>query len=153
MTKVLWNYQTASAQVRGFKHLWLKSVVGFRPEVHCARCLVGSYDRSFGLKMPPNTDTGAEYDEGALLYFCGVSQPTRWERNFHFAGRVLYTAPPALHQLWNGDSLSVQGIEGIRLDHTIAAKAYPLRAPEFLQCRNFQFGAQMFAASCSLMSD
>lgn len=146
MVKVLWHWQTPNSYLHGFKYLWLKTVEGFVPSVHCARCFKGSYSKTFGLKMPVNANTWADYEEGTLLYFCGVSAPYRWANNFHLAGRVRKDAPAKVVTLWNGDTITVLGLDVIEIDASIAEKAFPDLGKEYLTCRNFQFGAQMFPA-------
>ena len=141
---VAWTLSTRHSKVTGWKYLWLKTVQGFNPAVHCARCLVGKYDNRFGLPMAVNQSHEAPYAAGTILYFCGVSQPYRWANNFHWAGRVTPGAPPVSIPLWNGDTLSFAGLENLPFTADAARAAYPDRSASYLTCRNFQFGAHHY---------
>ena len=141
---ISWCYNSTDGRLTGWRHLWMKHVVGFRPEVHCARCLVGPYDWAFGRAMPVNTEVQPrKVVSGAVLYFCGVSLPTRWANNFHLAARPCPGAVLTV-ELWNGDSITFHGLERVPFDDAAARRLYPDRPSEFLTCRNFQFGAQAF---------
>lgn len=141
------SYALRSVQdlVLGWRYLWMKRVTAFKPDVHCARCLVGSYDQQFGLKMPVNqTIPVAGADAGAILYFCGVSTPYRWERNAHLAVVVTCVAGDmARLELYTGDILEVAGAVALPFTDETARRDYPSRSAAFLTCRNFQFGAEM----------
>lgn len=82
------------------------------------------------------------YVAGDLLYFCGVAKPRRWVRNLHLP--VLVTGDPqdiASALTWDGGELTVSGAQAVEFDDSVALARYPDRGPEFLTCRNFQFGA------------
>ena len=135
---VSWQWQTDNPKIQGFRYLWLKTVEGFNPKVHCARCLKGTYSKKFSPRMIPNAPIPEEYPEGMLLYFCGVSSPYRWNNNLHLAGRV---TPGAIAEVetYNGDKLIVTGLEAITIKPEPAAELYPSLGKEFLTCRNFPF--------------
>jgi len=128
--------------LQGWRYFWCKNVKGFKADVHCARCLVGSYEKRVGTRAPVNVAvplTG--HHTGDLLYFCGVAMPYRWANNFHLAVRVqpgsVTTAPMS-----NGDTFIVHGAARVAFDAAAAERSFAGRGKDFLTCRNFQFGAQ-----------
>lgn len=129
--------------VTGFRYLWLKNVVGFDPNQHCAKFLVGPYSDSFGLRMPVNTDISIDCRTGDFLYFCGVASPYKWQNNAHLAGVVKKSATASL-VLHTGDILEVKGMRSLAITDTDARSIYPNKSAAFLTCRNFQFGASYF---------
>lgn len=143
---VTYRIESNAPTLRGWRYLWLKKVDGFNPAVHCARCLVGSYDNRFGLKAPVNQDvelTG--YKAGDLLYFCGVASPYVWANNAHLAGRIADGASSSI-PLYTGDKLVVHGLEAVAIQAEPAKNRFPGLGAAYLTCRNFQFGVQMFPA-------
>ncbi len=134
---------TENDSLKGFRYFWMKKVVGFNNQVHCARCLKGGYEKQVSNHLPGNVEIElSRYNEGDLIYICGVSSLYRWEKNFHLAGRV--GNGNVRVTLYTGDVLEVQGIEEISISDEAAKRLYPDRTDEFLTCRNFQFGVQMF---------
>lgn len=127
-----------------WRFLWCKSAEAFDPRQHCAKCLKGRYETRFGLDMPADDMVDLDHGPGALLYFCGVSKPYRWDRNLHLAVRV--TGDPqdiASATAWNGDKVTIAGAEEVPFNDEAARAGYPALGAAFLTCRNFQFGAQM----------
>lgn len=149
--EVSFMLHTPNETVTGFRHFWAKHVRGFDPSKHCARCLVGSYERRFGLRSVVNDLVPLSgYAAGDLLYFCGVANPLRWERNMHLAVRV--TGDPddtARVALYTGDELTVSGALAVPFTDERARSRYPDLGPDFLTCRNFQFGAAIVAEEVS----
>lgn len=139
---VSWSWITDKPKINGFRYLWLKEVKAFNPEFHCAMSLVGSYNKSFSPKMPANTEIEADYPEGALLYFCGVTTPYKWNDNFHLAGSVKSGESLSI-TTHLGDELIVKGLELIYFDDKAARRNHPNLSAKFLTCRNFQFGSQV----------
>jgi hypothetical protein len=133
--------------VHGFRYLWAKNVRGFSSGRHCAGCLIGEYDKAFGLAAPVNrTVAMTGHPIGAIVYFCGVAVPYRWEKNAHLAVRVTGDRENTVTlELHTGDKLIVIGAERLAFDGAIAKAAYPDRGKAFLTCRNFQFGAALRA--------
>ncbi len=125
----------------GFKFWWLKSVSDYRLDVHCARCLVGPYDRKINKIMP----LGQEVElRGDLVYLCGVSDTRKWVHNFHAAAK-----------LQEGASFTVPTYNGltVRFHNAIQIPIEPLPdgwnglPKAFTTCRNYQFAVQMTEAS------
>lgn len=129
----------------GWRFLWAKRVRGFDPAVHCARCLVGPYVQPFGRRMAANQPLVISAQPGAVLYFCGVSLPYRWESNLHLA---VEARPGASCEVtaYNGDMLRIEGAAALPFDDSAARARFPGFGPAFLTCRNFQFAAQHFPA-------
>lgn len=132
------------ANLTGFRYFWMKSVTGFDPSVHCARCLRGNYEKVIGSKMPTNQrlDLGG-YTEGAVLYLCGVSAPYRWASNAHLAVKVKKGAVATV-TLYTGDVVQMFDCIALPFDDKVARERFPERSIAFLSCRNFQFAAQYF---------
>jgi hypothetical protein len=125
----------------GFRHFWAKHVRGFDGGKHCARCLVGSYEKLISASMPLGVWADINL-AGDVLYICGVSNPYRWEKNFHLA--VKNGGNRVTETLYNGVAVTVDGAEKVVFDDAAARELYPRRGAEFLTCRNFQFGAHYY---------
>lgn len=131
-------------RLSGFMYWWLKSISNYDLSVHCARCLVGKYDRRVTKDMRTGHRTKLI---GDLVYLCGVTR--RWPMNFHAAA-----------QLAPGETFSVETYNGfaVRFDNARRIDIEPLPdgwnglPKAFTTCRNFQFAVQMkrdMAASTS----
>ena len=129
-----------------FRYLWMKSVTGFSPGQHCARCLVGSYVSQVGLQMPLNKAVEIPAQDGALFYLCGVSAPYKWVNNLHLALRAKVGATASV-EIFSGGFFTASGFEAVAFDGAAAAARFADRSAAFLTCRNFQFGAHMFPPS------
>lgn len=135
--------KSESASFLGFKYFWMKNVRGFDPSVHCARCLVGPYERSISVRMPVNAVISIAAADGDMLYLCGVSNPCRWERNLHLAVRVK-RGSVAMVTAHTGDVISIADCESINFNDAPAMRLFPDLNKAFLTCRNFQFGAHLY---------
>jgi hypothetical protein len=135
--------------LRGWRYLWAKTVTAFDPAVHCARCLIGDYEKTFSIRTPVNTVLELRrHATGTVIYFCGVSAPYRWGNNMHLAvrstGDLVDTAQT---EFYNGDRLIVRGARQLSFDDQVARLRYPTLGAEYLTCRNFQFGAAFLSDS------
>lgn len=137
------TYQSARPIASGWRYLWGKTVRGFNPAVHCARCLVGDYLAEVSPSMPANAPIELAFPEGTIVYICGVSTPYRWANNLHLAVRVR-AGRQTYAQTYNGDALEIEGAEPVPFDDRRARALYPGRSAAFLTCRNFQFGAHVY---------
>ena len=139
---------SARASFEGWRYFWGKRVNAFDPNVHCARCLVGSYVKPIGVRMPVNEEIGLPgFVENDILYVCGVSAPYRWANNLHLAVRVTGDRNDrATMQAYNGDLLVITGAIAIPFDDAAAKADHPHRGKDYLTCRNFQFGASLARA-------
>jgi hypothetical protein len=131
------------AQIHGFRYLWLKTVVGFDPTVHCAKCLRGHYHKQINPAAPVNQSIDLKAGDGDLLYLCGVSAPYNWDNNLHLAARV---KPGAMARVkaHTGDIMILHDCEPIAFDDEAARERFPDKGRVFLTCRNYQFGAFQF---------
>lgn len=68
---------------RLYRFLWLKSVNDINLSVHCANCLIGSYNPNFGSMK---REVGrVVLDDARAYYLCGVSADRKWSHNLHVA--------------------------------------------------------------------
>jgi hypothetical protein len=93
--------------------------------------------------MQTNVDIHIKISNLYPFYICGVAYPYKWANNMHLA-LIENPEQNAELQLYNGDVLEVLGAEQYVFDDRAARELYPNRGPEFLTCRNFQFGVQYF---------
>lgn len=132
--------QGSGEKLTGFRYFWMKTVTGFTPSSHCARCLKGEYSKEVGKDMQVGQEIELDYPEGTILYLCGVSVPYVWKDNFHLAMRVK-KGDEITAELHTGQSLSIKDAEPIRFDSTVSDEHYGHKSRAFTTCRNFQFGA------------
>jgi hypothetical protein len=131
-------------RLEGFsKYTWAKEVHYFDDNFHCAKCLQGTMFRQVHGLMQTNTDIHIQTTNLYSFYICGVAYPYKWTNNMHLA-LIENPEQNAELQLYNGDVLEVLGAEQYVFDDQAARLLYPDRGPEFLTCRNFQFGVQYF---------
>lgn len=118
-----------------FRYLWLKSVTGVNLNVHCARCLKGTYDD----RISP--EAGELHDIeliGDLYYLCGVAKPYCWANNFHLAFKQKDGA--TLRYSDNGISVIIENAERIEITADAIDHSLPqAEKKEFSTCRNWQF--------------
>ena len=126
-------------QLAGFTFFWLRYMRAFRPQYHCANCLVGPYERAVSAAMPLPARVALRRTE-AVAYLCGVAD-SGWAANFHL---------PLTYAL--GERVEAETVSGIRI---IAHNARELRIPwvedgwrdfplSYTTCRNWQFGVDYF---------
>lgn len=120
---------------RPFRYLWLKSVRDVDLSLHCARCLIGDYDGRINNRLREAHDI--ELDED-VYYLCGVSEPYRWENNFHLAfsrkdgSTIDYSS--------NGVTVRIDGAERLPIDAKYNNPAdMHYRTKSYCTCRNWQF--------------
>lgn len=122
----------------GFKFFWLKSVRDTRLEVHCARCLVGPYDRRISRQMR----TGQAIPlVGPLVYLCGVSP--RWTTNLHVAAAL---QPGGRFEVETYNGFAAQFVNARRIEIESLDDGYLGLDRTFTTCRNFQFATQLARA-------
>jgi hypothetical protein len=136
----IWLEGTAE-KLSGFMYFWAKHARGFDNTKHCARCLPGSYEKSFSKDMPLNVVLDVTFREKAF-YICGVSKPYRWGNNFHLA--LVPGTGTVIRKTYNGINVIAEGAEEFVFNGEAAAAKYPQYGGEFLTCRNFQFGVSFF---------
>ena len=127
----------------GFRHFWLKRVVGFISSQHCAGCLKGIYvEGVVGTSMLAGQDLAFDAFPGEMFYLCGVASPYQWVNNAHLAFRAT-TGSLARLALFNGGVVTVANAAPVVFTDAQALEFYPGKGKAFLTCRNFQFGAAM----------
>lgn len=118
-----------------FRYLWLKTVVDVDLNQHCAKCLIGEYDKRMSAALKDATDLELE---DQVYYLCGVAEPFVWSNNFHLAFRPCEGSTVVYEN--NGISIEIEGAERlpISIDHidTTHPKA---RFKTYHTCRNYQF--------------
>lgn len=128
-----------SERLKGMKYFWGKRVTGFDEKVHCARCLKGSYLKEVTKDMEKAI---IPFEEGEVIYICGVSTPYVHRNNFHLA---IKSGNQVIEKtLYNGLKVRIEGAEEIHFNDIIAREKYPNLSAAYLTCRNFQFGAYYF---------
>lgn len=123
-----------------FRYFWGKYVNGFNLNVHCAKCLIGSYSKKIA---PDKCIINAVLNEHECKYYyiCGVTTPYVWRNNFHVA--FVYS-PNDILDYNDGHTHII--IENARQIQIIAqdyrdTKVYGNKS--FTTCRNWQFAYQM----------
>lgn len=133
--------------LRGFRFFWLKRVRGYDLRQHCAKCLVGPFEREFwGGRTRCNVKIPVKAYEGEIFYLCGVAEPYRWKNNFHLPF-VAEAGAEASAELFTGDVARVTGGRLLRFTDDLAKEVYESRGPSFVTCRNFQFAVYMASRS------
>lgn len=142
MHRLTVTYLTDKPAPRGWRYLWAKAVTGFDERQHCARCLEGSYLTAFGLRMAVREPVALEVPDGGLLYLCGVSAPYVHANNLHAAFLPDPEAAPVEVQTYTRDRIVVHGGRLLPIYDDAARVLFGHKGPDFVTCRNFQFGAQ-----------
>jgi hypothetical protein len=124
-----------------FKHLWGRYILGFKPWTHCLNCFVTHKAKGV---LPTMVDGEYQLDDSfELFYLCGVGWKDRRNTNVHLAVR------PRL-----GSVASTGSVYGVQFTITDAQAILIRYLPvgwrglpdQHSQCKNFQFGYQMFNA-------
>lgn len=126
-----------------YRYLWLKAVRGFDVTQHCARCLVGSYEKL----LPYGAIPSGRVFEGELgansapyYYLCGVTP--KYEENLHIAFRA---GEDSICFEDGNVKVSIEGAERVPvlpIPQEVVARAGWTK--EYWSCRNFQFGWKEF---------
>lgn len=119
-----------------FKYLWLKTVKDVDLSQHCARCLIGDYDRRINSGTSEAHDI--ELNDGDIYYLCGVAFPYNWNNNFHLAFR--HKDGGTIEYSHNGVSVVIENAERLPID---AKYNNPFdrhfKTKSYYTCRNWQF--------------
>lgn len=121
-----------------FRFLWLRYVRDFKPNVHCAKCLVGYRSRIIDYRnrgREPFTVRGV-LDERPFrhLYLCGVTNA--WALNLHVA---MEASPDESFEVEH-EYCNLQ-VAGARKLAIVEVENPPTWADKsFTTCRNWQFG-------------
>lgn len=118
-----------------FKYLWLKNVKGVDLSVHCAKCLVGEYDKHVSNRI---YSLGNYEIENGIYYLCGVSKPYKWENNFHLAFE--YSENASIVYKDNGISVVIENAKRLPINTDyIDETNMHAHKPAYNTCRNWQF--------------
>jgi hypothetical protein len=122
-----------------FKHLWGRYILGFKPWTHCLPCFVTRQAKGI---LPTMVDGEYPLDDSfELFYLCGVGWNDRGNTNVHLAVRPR-----------PGSVASTGSVYGVQFTITDAQSILIHYLPngwrglddQHSQCKNFQFGYQMF---------
>lgn len=123
-----------------FKYLWLKTVEGVDLTQHCARCLIGQYDKRINASVKDLENIPLD---NSVYYLCGVSAPYVWANNFHLAFKPCEGKKVVYEN--NGIHVVIKDAERIEFDENdIDRTLIKSRISSFKTCRNWQF-ANKFA--------
>ncbi len=119
-----------------FSYLWLKYVHGVDLNVHCAKCLLGSYEDAINPHTPEFINI--ELQPAPYYYLCGVSKPYVWYRNFHLAFRE--EEGSILEMKRNGIHIIILNAERVSFSQDDIDPTDPhAKSKSFYTCRNWQF--------------
>lgn len=124
---------TATLKASRYRFLWLKGVRAFNEAHHCAKCLIGKYNRDFsaGKHLADEVITTQFEAMTPFYYLCGVTP--KWAENLHIAMR-----PEEGGRIEFEDGNIRVVIEGAI---QLSIPEDPLPFPKkFATCRNFRFG-------------
>jgi hypothetical protein len=131
--------------LKGYLYFWAKRVRAVNLDHHCAKCLVGPYDKAFGRDMSINIDLELDHPEGSILYICGVTRPYRWSDNAHLALLIDEDAGSVCLPLVRGQTLTITGAQRLDFNDQRAVAGFSALGSDFTTCRNFQFAVDAFS--------
>ncbi|MEI8165797.1 MAG: hypothetical protein WCG26_05440 [Chloroflexales bacterium] len=124
----------------GFTFFWLRYVRAFRPQYHCAGCLVGPYEEAVSATMPlPIRVVLRQWEPFA--YLCGVADTGQWASNFHLP--MIYAPGERIEaQTYHGVRITVHHAREVAIPWVEDGwQGFPL---SYTTCRNWQFGLAHF---------
>jgi hypothetical protein len=113
--------------------VWLKYVNGFDLSVHCAKCLIGTYDKQ--VKRETSIYHNLELPPSPYYYFCAVY---KYETNIHLAfvaaeGERIVIDNEYYHAV-------IENARQIKFDNSRIDRNHPCaRLAAYNTCRNWQF--------------
>lgn len=125
--------------------LWLKYVEDVNLLEHCAKGLLGPFDKKiwkFANQWEyPKTIGNHLLDQAEVdfYYLCGVAQPSNWFKNFHCVFR--YSEGEMMEVVENGIEFYVEDaarIEIKEIDREVSTEKYKNNI-KYYSCRNWQF--------------
>lgn len=121
-----------------FKYLWLKGVNNVDLTNHCARSLIGKYSEVVKNTLLDLYDTEIDIPKSKAYYLCGVTEPFRYNDNFHLAFKEKDGAVLKVER--NGIVIELENAEEITFSMDDIDWALPeARLKQFSTCRNWQF--------------
>lgn len=125
--------------IGGFVHLWGRYVTGFKSSEHCQKCLIGQPESRIHKAMADGEimlDRTMDY-----FYLCGVGRTERKNTNMHLAVRPRAGSIARINSVY-GAAFTIYDAEPIQIER-LPTGWRDLTDP-YTQCRNFQFGVQMY---------
>ena len=120
----------------------MKSVVGFAPANHCAKCLKGAWMSGVTPRMIINRPIELKpWNSSAAGYLSGVAEGYEWAMNLHLP---FERAPGNVERmtLVGGERLTL--VNGRRLEIPALPRGWAGLGSRFTTYRNFQFAASHF---------
>ena len=139
------TFSSNQDRIHGFRFFWLKKVTGFNHEKKCCQCLLGKLHPN-QISQTTKTIAPVFIDASAadIFYLCGVAIDFDYNKNFHLAWQVSLGSETE-STTYNGIHIKITDAKIIKFDGNAALQMYPEKPTSYLKCRNFQFGAQIFA--------
>ena len=129
-------------RLSGYKYFWMKSVVGFDPANHCAKCLKGAWMSGVTPRMIINRPIELKpWNSSVVGYLCGVAEGHEWAKNLHLP---FERTPGNVERmtLVGGEKLTL--VNGRRLEIPALPRGWAGLGSRFTTCRNFQFAVSHF---------
>lgn len=117
------------------KYFWLKNVKDVDLNQHCAKCLIGEYNKKINAFEKEFSNIQLE---NGVYYLCGVSYPFIYDNNFHLAFKYSENSNIEIQRndvsiyMKNAVELPINA-EHIDLTHSKA------KFKSYYTCRNWQF--------------
>ena len=141
------TFEGPGPRVLGYRLLWVKAVVGFDANNHCARCLRGPILKSARELAAANVRKEFVMPKNArAIYICGVSSKG-YHFNLHAPCVPDEAAGPTIIPMTNGQRLIIENAALLPINPL--PLGFAGRGPEFTTCRNWQFGVQTFGLGCT----
>lgn len=132
-----------------FKHLWGRYITGFKPRRHCIQCFKTKCATSINPAMKDGIYP-LRNDLSDLFYLCGVGQPdtlregATWNQrhtNVHLAVRPRLGSVASINSVY-GVTFTIKDAQVIPI--RALPKGFQSLPDRHTQCKNFQFGYQVF---------
>jgi hypothetical protein len=122
-----------------FKHLWGRYILGFKPWTHCLSCFVTKQAKGI---LPTMVDGEYPLDDSFELFcLCGVGWNDRGNTNVHLAVRPRLGSVASAGSVY-GVQFTITDAQSILIQYL--PKGWRGLNDQHSQCKNFQFGYQMF---------
>jgi hypothetical protein len=124
-----------------FKHLWGRYILGFKAWTYCIQCFEAKQAKAI---VPTMSDGQYELDDSfELFYLCGVGREQKRDTNVHLAVRRRQGSVACAGSVY-GVTFTITDAQAILIKYL--PKGWRGLPDEHSQCKNFQFGYQMFEA-------
>lgn len=118
-----------------FNYLWLKTVESVDLNVHCAKCLVGSYYSNISNKEGTLENLQLE---NKIHYLCGVARPWNWNNNFHLA--FMPSVGDTVRYSSNGIEIEIEDAIALPISEEFIDYGHSkAHLKSYYTCRNWQF--------------